>query len=98
MAVPPVPTFAVGPMSTVFRGARIVDFSPEQMRLLNFGRVVDTTKLRTEFGFTPRWTTVQAFDDFVAGRALRPVVDAPAQVTRAEDAVQSLLRALPAGS
>ena len=40
------------------------------MRLLELGRVVDTTRLRTEFGFTPRWTTVQAFDDFVRGAAL----------------------------
>ena len=34
-----------------------VDYSPEQMRFLNFGRVVDTTLLRTEFGYTPRCTT-----------------------------------------
>lgn len=26
---------------------------PEQISLLNFGRVLDTTALRTEFGFTP---------------------------------------------
>jgi hypothetical protein len=37
--------------------------------------VLDTTRLRAEFGFTPRWTTAQAFDDFVHGRALRPVLD-----------------------
>jgi UDP-glucose 4-epimerase len=70
----PVPSPIVGPVSRIFRGARLVDFSPEQMRLLNFGRVVDTTRLRTQFGFTPRWTTVQALDDYVRGRALRPVV------------------------
>jgi UDP-glucose 4-epimerase len=68
----PVPGPAVGPVSRIVRGARLVDFSPEQMRLLNFGRVVDTTRLRTQFGFTPRWTTLQAFDDYVRGRALRP--------------------------
>jgi UDP-glucose 4-epimerase len=42
---------------------------------LSFGRVLDITRLRTEFGFTPRWTTVQAFDDYVRGRALRPMID-----------------------
>lgn len=72
----PVPSGAVGPVSRIFRGARLVDFSPEQMRFLNFGRVVDTGRLRTQFGFTPRWTTTQAFDDYVRGRALRPVVSA----------------------
>ncbi|MBW0093923.1 NAD-dependent epimerase/dehydratase family protein [Pseudonocardia sp. KRD-184] len=72
----PVPSGAVGPVSRIFRGARLVDFSPEQMRFLNFGRVVDTGRLRSQFGFTPRWTTTQAFDDYVRGRALRPVVSA----------------------
>ncbi|QJY46302.1 NAD-dependent epimerase/dehydratase family protein [Pseudonocardia broussonetiae] len=72
----PVPSGAVGPVSRIFRGARLVDFSPEQMRFLNFGRVVDTARLRSQFGFTPRWTTTQAFDDYVRGRALRPVVSA----------------------
>jgi UDP-glucose 4-epimerase len=76
-------------MSRVFRGARIVDFSPEQMRLLNFGRVVDNRRLRRTFGFTPRWTTVQAFDDFVRGRGLRPVLG-PAQVESVEKGVRAL--------
>ncbi len=61
----------------------LADFSPEQMHFLNFGRVVDTTRLRTEFGFTPRWTTVQAFDDFVNGCGLRPLIG-PRQVAAVE--------------
>jgi len=89
----PVPSPAVGPLSRVFRGARLVDFSPEQMRLLNFGRVVDNRRLREQFGFTPRWTTVQAFDDFVRGRALRPVFG-PEQVATLERGVLSVARAL----
>ena len=72
----PLPGPVVGPASRFFRGAGIIDFSPEQMRLLNFGRVVDTTRLHRQFGFTPRWTTVQAFDDYVRGAALRAVVPA----------------------
>lgn len=71
-----VPSVAVGPVSRILRGARLVDFSPEQMRFLNFGRVVDTGRLSRQFGFTPRWTTTQAFDDYVRGRALRPVLSA----------------------
>ncbi|MFC7341581.1 NAD-dependent epimerase/dehydratase family protein [Saccharopolyspora griseoalba] len=71
----PLPSPTLGPMTRLFRGARLVDFSPEQLRFLNFGRVLDTTRLRESFGFTPRWTTQQAFDDYVAGRGLRPVVD-----------------------
>lgn len=71
----PLPGLAMSPLARFFRDARLVDFSPEQLRYLGFGRVLDTTRLREEFGFTPRWTTRQAFDDFVRGRALRPVID-----------------------
>jgi UDP-glucose 4-epimerase len=74
---------AVGVVGRLLRSGQLIDYSPEQTRFLNFGRVVDTTRLRTEFGFTPRWTTVQAFDDFVRGRALRPTID-PKRVAAAE--------------
>ena len=70
----PVPPPAVGVVGRALAVARIASFSPEQLRLLDFGRVVDTTRLHTEFGFTPRWTTTQAFDDFVRGRALSPLL------------------------
>ncbi|MGH3615428.1 MAG: NAD-dependent epimerase/dehydratase family protein [Pseudonocardia sp.] len=88
-----VPATAVGPISRIFRGAGLVDFSPEQMRFLNFGRVVDVGRLHRQFGFTPRWTTVQAFDDFVRGRALRPVI-APERIESMERGVLVLARSL----
>ncbi|MFR9801609.1 NAD-dependent epimerase/dehydratase family protein [Pseudonocardia sp. RS010] len=84
-----VPAPLVGPVGRVLRGARIVDYSPEQMRFLNFGRVVDTARLKERFGFRPRWTTVQAFDDYVRGRALRPVLGAE----RIEAAERTVLHA-----
>jgi UDP-glucose 4-epimerase len=71
----PVPSGVVPSVAKVLRGARVVDFSADQVRLLNFGRVVDTTRLHEVFGYTPRWTTREAFDDYVQGRGLRPVVD-----------------------
>lgn len=71
----PVPGIAVPTVGGFFRSARLVDFSPDQMRFLNWGRVVDTTLLKKEFGFTPRWTTQQAFDDYVSGRGLKPLID-----------------------
>ena len=70
----PVPELAVGTVGRALTAARVVAFSPEQLRLLDFGQVVDTARLRDDFGFTPRWTTAQAFDDFVRGRALRPLL------------------------
>ena len=71
----PVPLRAVPSVGRIVRSARLVDFSPDQMRFLNFGRVADNALLKREFGFAPRWTTTQAFDDYVSGRGLRPVID-----------------------
>ncbi len=70
-----IPGPAVDTVGRLLRGAALVDYSPEQTRFLNVGRVLDTTRLRTEFGFVPRWTTTQAFDDYVRARALRPTID-----------------------
>lgn len=71
----PVPRGVLPSVAKVLRGARLVDFSRDQVRLLNYGRVVDTTRLKETFGHRPRWTTVAAFDDYVRGHGLRPVVD-----------------------
>ncbi|MGH3937239.1 MAG: NAD-dependent epimerase/dehydratase family protein [Pseudonocardiaceae bacterium] len=85
----PIPQPAVSTVGQLLRSGRLVDFSPEQIKFLNFGRVLDTTRLRTEFGFTPRWTTAQAFDDYVRGRQLRPTID-PARVATAERGLLAL--------
>lgn len=69
----PVPEPAVGTVGWALAAAGVAALAAEQLRL-EFGQVVDTTRLRTDFGFTPRWTTAQAFDDFVRGRALRPLL------------------------
>jgi UDP-glucose 4-epimerase len=65
----PILRSAVPTVARLMRSARLVDFSPDQLRYLNFGRVVDTSRLTTTFGFTPRWTTRDAFDDYLRGRA-----------------------------
>lgn len=82
----PVPGSLVSPVSGLVRGANIARFSAEHMRFMNFGRVVDTTRLRDTFGFEPRWTTQQAFDDFVHGHDLRPVIS-PERVRAVESGI-----------
>ena len=68
----PLPTPALGSVGRLSRRFGFVDYSPEQMRFLNFGRVVDTTVLREEFGYTPRYTTEAALADYA--RTVPPVV------------------------
>ena len=42
-----------------------VDFSPESVRYLTYGRALDTSAARSVLGFTPRYSTAEAFDSFV---------------------------------
>jgi UDP-glucose 4-epimerase len=58
---------AVGGVASVLKSARLAEFSPEQLSFLTFGRGIDTTRMRTELGFEPGYTTEEAFADFAAG-------------------------------
>jgi UDP-glucose 4-epimerase len=66
----PLPSALVSSVGGLVRRARVVDFSPEQLRFLTYGRVVDTSRMRDQLGFTPRYSTPETFDDFVRTRGL----------------------------
>jgi UDP-glucose 4-epimerase len=87
--LPPVITW----LGQFVRTAGILDFSPEQIRLLTHGRIVDTTQMRETLGFTPRYTTDEAFRDFARTRG--PGLLPPDRLARAVD---RLAAALPAAS
>ena len=89
----PVPSFSAPWLGRVVRQTGAIDFSPEQMRLLTYGRVVDTSKLCREFGFTPRYSSLEAFDDFVRASDFASVLSA-ANVRAAE---QSILHRISTG-
>lgn len=67
----PVPTPLVNGVAGLVRRTNRVDFSPEQLRFLRFGRVGDIQRLRHDFGYEPQYSTAETFDDFVARRRLR---------------------------
>ncbi|WP_041938827.1 MULTISPECIES: NAD-dependent epimerase/dehydratase family protein [Frankia] len=71
----PVPFPAIGALGGVARRLRLVDFSAEQLDLLAHGRAVDTARLKTVFGYRPRYSTVETFDNFVRYRDLRFTID-----------------------
>ncbi|MFC3963215.1 NAD-dependent epimerase/dehydratase family protein [Nocardia jiangsuensis] len=71
----PVPFSVFRTVGRTLMGRVMREFSGEQLDYFHFGCGLDTTRMRTELGFQPRWTTVQAFDDFIGGAALRPVID-----------------------
>ncbi|HKF34741.1 MAG TPA: NAD-dependent epimerase/dehydratase family protein [Jatrophihabitantaceae bacterium] len=88
----PVPAPAVRAVVSLVRRSGMVDFSPEQVRFLSHGRVVDTSRLRTQFGYQPRYSTAAAFEAFLAGRPLPPVVS-PERIHQAERLAAKLLGA-----
>ncbi|MFE9256543.1 NAD-dependent epimerase/dehydratase family protein [Streptomyces sp. NPDC006879] len=71
------------------RAAQVTDFSPEQIRLLTHGRVVQTDLLRETLGFTPSFTTAETFADFARSRG--PGLLPPERLRRAVDEVGAVL-------
>ncbi|MGB8020204.1 MAG: NAD-dependent epimerase/dehydratase family protein [Candidatus Nanopelagicales bacterium] len=88
----PVPVVLplVGVVGRLVRRGGFADFSPEQIRLLTHGRAMDTSRLKARFGFTPRYSTEAAFDDFVRARRLNNVIS-PELVRGAEDVAGRVL-------
>jgi UDP-glucose 4-epimerase len=60
-----------------------VDFSADQLPFLMHGRVADTSRLRRQFAFAPRYDTRQAFEAFLAARDVEPIID-PAAIAAFE--------------
>lgn len=92
----PVPSNLGGLVGSVVRSFGLVDFSPDQVRFLTYGRGVDTTRMRTIFGFTPQHTTSETFDAFVRARKLNRVLP-PQRVEAVEEQLVSLLTGRGAG-
>jgi UDP-glucose 4-epimerase len=79
----PLPTFGVGVVDSVRRATMNSEVNRDQLAYFSFGRAMDTTRMRSELGFEPKWTTLEAFDDFVRGRGLTPIIS-PQWVSSAE--------------
>lgn len=62
----PIPSPALGAVGRTLGLLGVGGFSVSQVRNLAAGRVMDMSRLRSEVGFQPRYSTVDAFDDFVA--------------------------------
>jgi UDP-glucose 4-epimerase len=71
----PVVPALFGTATAVGRRLGLPDFSDDFSRLLRHGRAVDIERLRREVGFTPRYSTAAAVEDWVRkqdGRRLFP--------------------------
>ncbi|MCC0096764.1 MULTISPECIES: NAD-dependent epimerase/dehydratase family protein [Streptomyces] len=81
---------AVTWVGSALRAVGVTDFSPEQIRLLTHGRVVETSQMRDVLGFKPMYTTVETFADFARsrGKGLLP----PEQAGQVVDRVAAALK------
>ncbi|MFZ1362706.1 MAG: NAD-dependent epimerase/dehydratase family protein [Candidatus Nanopelagicales bacterium] len=85
-----VPRFGAGTVGAIVRRLGLADFSAEQVRFLAYGRGVDTSRMRSEFGFEPQFTTEQTFESFIEGRELTKLVS-PDLVEATEERLASAL-------
>ncbi len=74
------PTFPVAlpfvqGIAGALRRAGRVDFSPDQLQFLLFGRVGDITRLRRSFDFEPAFSTRAALEDFIASGRMEPLIE-----------------------
>ena len=74
----PVPIQAAGVLGGLVKRSGLADFSPDQVQFLAYGRGLDTTRMRTELGFEPQYTTRAAFEDFARG--IGPAIPGSAMV------------------
>ncbi len=71
----PVPGFGLAALDSLRKANRYVEINREQLDYLSYGRVMDTTRMEQELGYHPKWSTAEAFDDYVRGRGLTPIID-----------------------
>jgi UDP-glucose 4-epimerase len=72
MSVPILVQF-MGLVATAVRQTGLVDFASDQIKFLLYGRVADVDRLKKQFGYTPQFTTEEAFKDFITKRKLAKI-------------------------
>ncbi|MBW3562366.1 MAG: NAD-dependent epimerase/dehydratase family protein [Actinobacteria bacterium] len=80
----PLPLPLVDLVGAIVKRSNRLDFSSEQLRFLQFGRIGDISRLRERFGYEPAFSTREAFEDHLAHRRLRRVAEpsAPEETDR----------------
>ncbi|MGV9825874.1 MULTISPECIES: NAD-dependent epimerase/dehydratase family protein [unclassified Gordonia (in: high G+C Gram-positive bacteria)] len=70
----PVPSGLLAPVTGVLQDLRSARLRSSQTEFLTYGRVLDTTRMRTELGFAPRYSTKDTLDDFIERSSVSPVI------------------------
>ncbi|NLG45548.1 NAD-dependent epimerase/dehydratase family protein [Gordonia sp. (in: high G+C Gram-positive bacteria)] len=70
----PVPQPLISPLVSVLQNGRLPGIRSDNTPYLSYGRVLDTTRMRTELGFAPKYSSIETLDDFVARGRTGPVI------------------------
>lgn len=71
----PLPGPVAGAVGGLLNRTGRVDITSEALRFLQHGRAVDTTRLREELGYRPRFSSRATFEDFARQRRITGFVD-----------------------
>jgi UDP-glucose 4-epimerase len=86
----PIPAFATTGLGQLLRRGGVADFTPDQLSLLTYGRVLDTERLGSRLGVKPEYSTAEALAAHAEAAGLRPMVSR-ASVLAAESRLAGLL-------
>jgi UDP-glucose 4-epimerase len=89
-ATVPLPRFAAPWLGRTLRQVGVADFTGDQLELLTYGRVLDTTRMTERLGFVPRYTTAQAVAEHARTAGIKPLIP-PDLVRGTEQRLISLL-------
>jgi UDP-glucose 4-epimerase len=73
-ATVPLPRFAAPWLGRALRQVGVADFTGDQLELLTYGRVLDTTRMTDRFGFAPKYTTAQAVVEHARTAGIKPLI------------------------
>ncbi|NLE81049.1 MAG: NAD-dependent epimerase/dehydratase family protein [Rhodococcus sp.] len=93
----PMPTTLFRSAGRAVMGPIMRSFAAEQLEYFQFGCALDTTRMRSELGLEPRWTTMQTLDDFLHASGVRPILTQD-WIDSAEGALLSLAGAPQKGA
>jgi UDP-glucose 4-epimerase len=87
----PVPMASLA--ASVVRKLGLIDFPSDQVQFLVYGRVADNQRLKDVFGFTPRYSSRAALEEFVQGHRFRRFVTVERAAGWEQDVYDFLRRA-----
>jgi len=89
---PVIPPLGASLATAALKRAGVIDWPPHLLRLIEYGRVVDTRRLKEEFGMTPRYSSRATVEDFARKHKVHDLLADQDRVTYDRDVEEFLQR------